>query len=224
MVGDGWNGFNALHTAASRVGGLDLGFAPGPDGRDTAGILEGAAAGEIGLVWLLGADEIDMNRLGNAFVGLSGPSRRRRRGPGGRHSAGRSLYREKRDLCECRGPSAAHGACHFPARRRARGLDDHPRLLGSRGTHAALRFAGPSPRPSGRRQSGLRRRSTKSCRPNGSPSATILRTSVPDPAPFRTPVQNFYMTDPIGRCSETMAQCTRMRRSLDAGARTGTDG
>ena len=30
----GWNGFNVLHTAASRVGALDLGFLPGPDGRD----------------------------------------------------------------------------------------------------------------------------------------------------------------------------------------------
>jgi len=51
-----------------------------------------------------------------------------------------------------------------------------------------------------------------------------LSGAAPDSAPFRSPVGNFYMTDPIGRCSETMAQCTQMRRSLDAGARTGTDG
>ena len=31
-VEDGWNGFKVLHTAAARVGGLDLGFVPG-DGR-----------------------------------------------------------------------------------------------------------------------------------------------------------------------------------------------
>ncbi|MYF07247.1 MAG: NADH-quinone oxidoreductase subunit G, partial [Rhodospirillaceae bacterium] len=72
MVGDGWNGFNVLHTAASRVGGLDLGFAPGPGGRDTGAILEDAGKGGIGLVWLLGADEIDMDRLGNAFVVYQG--------------------------------------------------------------------------------------------------------------------------------------------------------
>ena len=35
---DGWNGFNVLHTAAARVGGLDLGFVPGEGGRDVAGI------------------------------------------------------------------------------------------------------------------------------------------------------------------------------------------
>ena len=42
MVGEGWNGFNLLHTAAARVGALDLGFVPGPGGRDLEGILDGA--------------------------------------------------------------------------------------------------------------------------------------------------------------------------------------
>ena len=68
MVVEGWNGFNVLHTAAARVGGLDLGFLPGAGGRDLAGILAGAQAGEIGAIYLLGADEIDMNALGKAFV------------------------------------------------------------------------------------------------------------------------------------------------------------
>src|SRR5690606_25644538 len=65
---EGWNGYNLLNRAASRVGGLDLGFVPGDGGRDLEGILSGAEAGEIDLVWLLGADEIDMSRLGRAFV------------------------------------------------------------------------------------------------------------------------------------------------------------
>ncbi len=68
FVRDDWNGFNVLHTAAARVGGLDLGFVPGAGGRDVAGILAGCAAGEIAAVYLLGADEIDMARLGQAFV------------------------------------------------------------------------------------------------------------------------------------------------------------
>ena len=34
--GDDWNGFAVLHTAAARVGGLDLGFVPGEGGLDTA--------------------------------------------------------------------------------------------------------------------------------------------------------------------------------------------
>ena len=71
-VSDNWNGFNVLHTAAGRVGGLDVGFVPGENGRSTATILDGAAAGDIELVWLMGADEIDMDRLGKAFVVYQG--------------------------------------------------------------------------------------------------------------------------------------------------------
>ena len=68
MVTEGWNGFNLLHTAAARVGALDLGFLPGDGGLGLAGILAGAENGEIDVVYLLGADEIDMSRLGSAFV------------------------------------------------------------------------------------------------------------------------------------------------------------
>jgi len=64
----GWIGFNVLHTAASRVGALDLGFLPESGGRDLSGICEGAGSGDIGTVYLLGADEIDTGRLGRAFV------------------------------------------------------------------------------------------------------------------------------------------------------------
>ncbi len=64
----GWNAFNILHTAASRVAGLDLGFVPGPGGRDVAGMLQG----DMQVVYLLGADEIDMAKLGRAFVVYQG--------------------------------------------------------------------------------------------------------------------------------------------------------
>ncbi|NQW00176.1 MAG: NADH-quinone oxidoreductase subunit G, partial [Rhodospirillales bacterium] len=65
---DNWNGFNVLHTAAARVGGLDLGFVPGAGGRDVSGILEAAQSGDIKAVYLLDADEIDTAKLQNAFV------------------------------------------------------------------------------------------------------------------------------------------------------------
>jgi NADH-quinone oxidoreductase subunit G len=67
-VKEGWNGFNVLHTAASRVGALDLGFIPGEGGRATADIIAGAQSGEVETVVLLGADEIDTDALGSAFV------------------------------------------------------------------------------------------------------------------------------------------------------------
>jgi NADH-quinone oxidoreductase subunit G len=68
MIVEDWNGFNVLHTAAARVGALDLGFVPGDNGRDLRGILNGAKAGDIDFVYLLGADEFDTSQLGSAFV------------------------------------------------------------------------------------------------------------------------------------------------------------
>jgi NADH-quinone oxidoreductase subunit G len=59
-----WNGFNVLHTAAARVAGLDLGFIPGDGGRDLSGILNS----DMQVVYLLGADEADLGRLGGAFT------------------------------------------------------------------------------------------------------------------------------------------------------------
>jgi NADH-quinone oxidoreductase subunit G len=68
MVREGWNGFNVLHLASARVGGLDLGFVPKPGGRDVSGIVAGCAGGEIDFLYLLGADEIDTARLRQAFI------------------------------------------------------------------------------------------------------------------------------------------------------------
>ncbi|NUN67951.1 NADH-quinone oxidoreductase subunit G [Pseudanabaena biceps] len=56
VVREGWNGFNVLHTAASRVGGLDMGFVPGEGGLPAA---EMAKKGALDVLFLLGADEID---------------------------------------------------------------------------------------------------------------------------------------------------------------------
>jgi NADH-quinone oxidoreductase subunit G len=68
VVKANWNGFNILHHAASRVAGLDLTFLPVKGGLDTAGILKAAKAGRLDVLYLLGADEIDMSSLGKTFV------------------------------------------------------------------------------------------------------------------------------------------------------------
>ncbi|MBV9860121.1 MAG: NADH-quinone oxidoreductase subunit G [Alphaproteobacteria bacterium] len=67
-----WRGFNVLHSAAARVGGLDLGFVPSAGGRDVAGILAACRAGGIEILYLLGADELDLTDLGAAFVVYQG--------------------------------------------------------------------------------------------------------------------------------------------------------
>jgi NADH-quinone oxidoreductase subunit G len=67
VTGD-WNGFNVLHTAAARVAGLDLGLTPGRGQMDVAGMYKAAEAGKLDIVWLQAADEIDADRLKDAFV------------------------------------------------------------------------------------------------------------------------------------------------------------
>ncbi len=59
VVKDGWNGWNVLHTAASRVGALDLGIG--------GGVPEGA-----GVLFNLGADEIDVKGGFTVYIGTHG--------------------------------------------------------------------------------------------------------------------------------------------------------
>ncbi|AIL65950.1 NADH-quinone oxidoreductase chain 3 [Rickettsiales bacterium Ac37b] len=68
FVRDDWNGFNVLQRAASRVGALDIGFVPKESGKNLGEILGATSRDEIKIVYLLGADEIDMSKLGNSFV------------------------------------------------------------------------------------------------------------------------------------------------------------
>src|SRR5262249_36006512 len=60
---EGWNSFGVLHTAASRVGALDVGFVPGAGGQNAQAM---AAEGALDVLFLLGADEIEVDP--GAFV------------------------------------------------------------------------------------------------------------------------------------------------------------
>jgi len=62
-VSDEWNGFAVLHNAAARVGALDVGFVPGEGGKNVAQMLGGTD-----VLFLLGADELDLKAAGDAFV------------------------------------------------------------------------------------------------------------------------------------------------------------
>jgi NADH-quinone oxidoreductase subunit G len=72
FVRDDWNGINILQTAASRVGGLDIGLAPEVDGLDTNQITQAAKDGELKFVYLYGADEVDVSAFKKSFVVYQG--------------------------------------------------------------------------------------------------------------------------------------------------------
>ncbi len=65
LVRDGWNGFNVLHMAASRMGGLMLGYA------QKGGIADLAAA-KPKLVISLGADEVDYTKFAGSMIAYIG--------------------------------------------------------------------------------------------------------------------------------------------------------
>ncbi len=56
-VKEGWNGYCVLHSAAARVGALDVGFVPGSGGLTARQM---AAYGTLDLAFLLGVDEIEI--------------------------------------------------------------------------------------------------------------------------------------------------------------------
>jgi NADH-quinone oxidoreductase subunit G len=209
----GWNGFNVLHIAASRVGALDLGFVPGAGGRDVAGILDGASKGEIEFVYLLGADELDVNKLGKAFVVYQGTH-----GDAGAHRADVVLpgaaYTEKEGLYvnfEGRVQRAERAA--FPP---GDAKEDWAILR-------ALSDVAGKRLPYDTRDT--LRRAIVADAPHFSETGTVPEPTGADTAiwsaigadgaidaarPLASPIVDFYLTNPIARASLTMAECSRV--------------
>ncbi len=73
IVRDNWNGINILHNHASMVGALDIGFIYGKDGDGTAKILEMTKTGRVKILYLLGADDLDISKISkDCFVVYQG--------------------------------------------------------------------------------------------------------------------------------------------------------
>ncbi len=204
MVGAEWNGFNVLHTAAARVGALDLGFLPATGGRDVAGILDGAEKGDIDVVYLLGADEIDTARLGKSFVIYQG-----HHGDAGAHRADVILpgaaYTEKNaTYVNTEGRVQRTRLAVFPpgdAKEDWTVIRALSEVLGQKLPYDTL--------------AELRGRLVEA----NSLFAAVDRVEPAGWGPFGTegtpmrdplvsPIENFYMTDAISRASKTMAECT----------------
>ncbi len=208
----GWNGFNVLHTAASRVAGLDLGFVPGDAGRDLDGILSGAQSGEIELVYLLGADELDTTKLGNAFVIYQGTH-----GDAGAHRADVILpgaaYTEKSGLyANFEGRLQMANRAGFPP---GDAKEDWAILR-------ALSDVLGQPLPYDDID-GVRRALSAQCALYGSLGMPELPGADPGiwnaigdtgqvdgGLSLASPIRDFYLTNPIARASETMAECSRL--------------
>src|SRR6266545_3380881 len=209
-VRDDWNGFAVLHTAAARVGGLDLGLVPGEGGRDVEGILAGCEKGEIAAVYLLAADEIDTKRLGKAFVVYQG-----HHGDAGAHRADVVLpgaaYTEKPGIyvnTEGR-VQLARRAAYPPGDAREdwailRALSDR---LGKTLPYDTLEQI---------RERLVRVNKIFAAIDQQQPGGwgAFGATGPLSDAMFASPIANFYMTCAISRASRTMAECIASREEF----------
>ncbi len=215
----GWNGYNMLHTAAARVGGLDLGFVPGDGGLDTAGIIGGAGKGDIKAVYLLGADEVDTAALGDAFVIYQG-----HHGDAGAHRADVILpgaaYTEKNATwVNTEGRVQLGRIAAFPP---GDAREDWTIIRALSGV-----LENPLPFNDLRAVRGMLVDANASFMNIDTCASTTWKpfgmSGDVTSAPFVSPIENYYMTDPISRASETMAKCTDTFASA-TDVKTGTDG
>jgi len=207
---DDWNGFNVLHTAAARVGGLDLGFLPQAGGKDVAGIIAGAQSGEIKTVILLGADEIDTSKLGSAKVIYIGSH-----GDNGAHRADVILpaaaYTEK---------SATYVNTEGRVQRTQRAVTPKGEAREDWAIVRALSaYVGKTLPYDSLTQ--LREKLAKDHavflgldfapgRHGGSIAPPYGVAGALQSGPFTTAVKQFHLTNPIARASRTMAECAEL--------------
>jgi NADH-quinone oxidoreductase subunit G len=203
LVRDGWNGWNVLHTAAARVGGLDIGFVAA---GGVQGILADARAGALKAVFLHGADEIDTSAFADVFtvyIGTHGDN-------GVRHAdviLPAAAYTEKKGTyvnLEGR-VQRSLGSVYPPGEAREdwtifRALSD---VLGRTLPYddfAALRshIAAAYPHLSAEGLVPAVWSADFAAGDTGKPSG-----------PVRLAVDNFYLTNPIARASDTMHDCVR---------------
>ena len=218
MVKDGWNGFNVLQTAASRVGGLDIGFAPGEGGLDTAGILDACGDGKVEVLYLLAADGMEAAKLSDTFIIYQG-----HHGDSGAHMADVILpgaaYTEKNATYVNTEGRVQRGQLAVFAPGEAK--EDWAIIRALSGVLGKALKYDTLPQ--------VRARMAEI----NSVFATVDEIQAAEWSDFGTAgdlqskplsshIRNYYMTDPISRASETMAACTA--EFLGETERTGTDG
>jgi NADH-quinone oxidoreductase subunit G len=219
MVGEGWNGFNVLHTAAARVGGLDLGLVPDKGGSDVAGILKAAGKGDIEAVYLLGADEIATDPLGDAFViyqghhGDRGAARADVILPGAAYTEKDAIYVNTEGR-----PQRAERAIFPPGEAK-----EDWRIL--RALCEVLGYGVPL-NTQGQVRARLAELAPQLAAPGHiqpAPWRGFGRQGKLGTAAFVSPTLDFYRTDPISRASDIMAECSALHTAVPEPA-TGTYG
>ncbi len=202
---EAWNGFGVLHDTASRVGALDIGFSGGTGGLTAAQM---TTFGTLDVLFLLGADEIKMPD--GTFVVYIGTH-----GDRGAHRADVILpgaaYTEKTGIyVNTEGRAQMTNRAGFPpgnAREDWAIIRALSEALGKKLAYDSV--------------AGLRQALFKAVphliridhiEPGNAADIKTLaaRGGAVDRAPFKSSVDDFYLTNPIARASAVMAECSRL--------------
>jgi NADH-quinone oxidoreductase subunit G len=204
-VKDDWNGFAVLHDAASRVGALDLGFAPGKAGMTVAQM---TAPDALDVLFSLGADEI--KAPDGAFIVYIGTH-----GDAGAHRADVILpgaaYTEKTGIyVNTEGRVQMADRAGFPPGEARedwaiiRALSDALGKTLGYDSLAALRQAMFKAAPHLMRIDQIEAGDSRAVKNLAGRGGNIEKS------PFKAAIDDYYLTNPIARASAVMAECSRL--------------
>jgi NADH-quinone oxidoreductase subunit G len=204
-IKDGWNGFAVLQSAASTVGALDIGFARGEGGLSAAQM---TTFGTLDVLFLLGADEIKVpDGTFAVYIGTHGDSGAHRADvilPGAAYTEKAGIYVNTEGRVQM-----ANRAAFPPGEAREdwaiiRALSDVLAKKLPYDSLGALRQALFKAAPHLMRVDQIEAGNAADLK------AFAARGGSVEKAPFKTSVEDFYLTNPIARASAVMAECSRL--------------
>jgi NADH-quinone oxidoreductase subunit G len=205
VIKDGWNGFAILQDTASRVGALDIGFAPSAGGLSAAQM---ATFGTLDVLFLLGADETKVpDGTFVVYIGTHGDKGAHRADvilPGAAYTEKSAIY------VNTEGRVQIGARASFPPGEARedwaiiRALSD---VLGKKLPYdslAALRQAVFKAVPHLIRVDQIEAGKAADVKTLAGKGGSLEKT------PFKSSVEDFYLTNPIARASAVMAECSRL--------------
>jgi len=204
-VKDGWNGFAVLHDVASRVGALDIGFAPGAGGLNAAQM---TTFGTLDVLFLLGADETQVpDGTFVVYIGTHGDRGAHRADvilPGAAYTEKSAIYVNTEGRVQMTGRAAFPPGDAREDWAIIRALSD---VLAKKLPYDSL---GELRRAIFKAVPHLQRMDHVEPADAGAIKALAGRGGSLEKAPFKSPVEDFYLTNPIARASAVMAECSRL--------------
>jgi len=202
LIRGAWNGFNVLHAQIGLPTALAAGFAP-QAGRDIHKIYQGVAGGQVKVVYLLGADEIDTEKLKGAFVIYQGHHGDRAAAHADVILPGAAYTEKNATYVNTEGRAQHARQAVFPVGEARedwkiiRALSDYVGAPLNYTTIADVRTDLANINPAFRHIGKI-------------VAAEMAEFGTPgpiDPTPFPPAFPNFYQTNAVARASETMAKC-----------------